>query len=134
MVERLVILAPAAASEDAQARLQAAGGRVLARYGDRVWVVDLPPEAETAIAGDADVQGVFAGEVPDPAGVDDDAGRMGIAAWNLRQTASFRAARGVRRGRVGRGTTRGSNPRADGPTRQARRSTAPTASDQATTV
>jgi len=98
MVERLVILAPAATSVDAQARLQAAGGRVLARYGDRVWVADLTTEAEAAIAGDNDVQGVFAGAVPDPAGVDDDAGRMGIAAWNLRQTASFRAARGARLG------------------------------------
>ena len=98
MVERLMILARGATPEDAQARLQAAGGRVLARYGDRVWVADVTPEAEAAIAGDTNVQGVFSGEVPDPAGVDDDAGRMGIAAWNLRQTASFRAARSARLG------------------------------------
>ena len=98
MVERLVILAPAATSEDAQARLEAAGGRVLARYGDRVWVADLMPEAEAVIVGDVDMYGVFAGAVPDPAGVEDDAGRMGIAAWNLRQSSSFRAARGARQG------------------------------------
>jgi hypothetical protein len=98
MVERLMILARGATSEDALARLQAAGGRVLAKYGDRVWVADLTSEAEAAIAGDADVRGVFAGAVPDPADVDDDAGRMGIAAWNLRQSSSFRAARGARQG------------------------------------
>ena len=98
MVERLMILAPAATTEDAQARLQALGGRVLARYGDRVWVAELPPEADATLAGDPAVQGVFAEAVPDPAGVDDDAGRLGIAAWTLRHSASFRAARSARLG------------------------------------
>jgi hypothetical protein len=98
MVERLMILAPAATPEDAQARLRGAGGRVLARYGDRVWVAEMPPEADATVAGDPAIQGVYAGAIPDPTGVDDDAGRLGIAAWNLRQSASFRAARRTRTG------------------------------------
>jgi len=98
MVERMVVLAPGSAVEDAQGRLQAAGGRLLARYGDTVWVVELPVESESAIAGDPAVQGVFAGAVPDTVTPDDEAGRLGVAAWNLRHTPSFRASREARRG------------------------------------
>jgi hypothetical protein len=98
MVERLVILAPGSAVEGAQGRLQAAGGRLLARYGDTVWVVELPVDTEPAIASDPAVLGVFAGAVPDTLAPDDEAGRLGIAAWNLRQTPSFRASREARRG------------------------------------
>lgn len=97
MVERLLILALAATTDDAQARLQAVGGRLLARYGDRVWVAELPPEADPADPAPA-FQGVFAGRVPDSETVEDEAGRLGIAAWNLRQSPSFRAARRVREG------------------------------------
>jgi hypothetical protein len=98
MVERLVIVASASRADDALARLQAIGGRLLARYGDTVWVAELPPEAESALADDPAVQGVFAGPVPDTVTVEDEAGRLGIAAWDLRQSPSFRAARAVRRG------------------------------------
>ena len=98
MVERLVILAPGSAVEDAQGRLQTAGGRLLARYGDAVWVVEMPVDSESAIASDPAVKGLFAGAVPDTVAPDDDAGRLGIAAWNLRQTPSFRASRDARRG------------------------------------
>ena len=98
MVERLVILAPGSAVEDAEGRLQAAGGRLLARYGDTVWVVELPVDGEPAIASAPAVAGVFAGPVPDTVVPDDEAGRLGIAAWNLRQTPTFRASRTARRG------------------------------------
>jgi hypothetical protein len=97
MVERLVVLAPAS-GEGAEARLQAAGGRLLARYGDTVWVVELPPDAEPAVADDPAVLGVFAEAAPETLAPDDEAGRLGIAAWNLRQSPSFRATRDARRG------------------------------------
>ena len=98
MVERLIVHAPASASDATRARLDAAGGRLLARYGDRIWVVELPPEAEATVAGDPAVQGVFADAVPDTVTVPDEAGRLGIAAWNLRHSPSFRATRRARRG------------------------------------
>ena len=133
MVERLMILARGATPEDAQARLQAAGGRVLARYGDRVWVADVTPEADATIAGRRSACRAYSrARSPIPAGVDDDAGRMGIAAWNLRQTASFRAARSARLGEgrvVGRRgvRTRGltAPPRRQGGRRPPRRATRP---------
>jgi hypothetical protein len=98
MVERLVILAPRSAVDGAQGRLQGVGGRLLARYGDRVWIVELPADTESAIANDQAVTGVFDGAVPDTVAPDDEAGRLGVAAWNLRQTPSFRASREARRG------------------------------------
>jgi hypothetical protein len=98
MVERLVILTLASTADDALARLQATGGRLLARYGDTVWVAELSPEAEAAMADDPAVQGIFAGAVPGTVTVDDEAGRLGIAAWDLRHAPSFRAARDARRG------------------------------------
>ncbi len=98
MVERLMVLAPASTSDATRASLEAAGGRLLARYGDRVWVVELPHEAEASLAGDEAVEGVFAGGVPDAVTVPDEAGGLGIAAWNLRHSASFGATRQARRG------------------------------------
>ena len=100
MVERLVILASAAAAaaDAARARLESLGGRLLARYGDRVWVVELPPDVDAALADDPSVEGVFGSAVPDDITVEDEAGRLGIAAWDLRHSPSFRAAREARRG------------------------------------
>lgn len=98
MVERLMILASPSTADDARSRLLAAGGRLLATYGTTVWIVELPPDTETAFAGDPAVRGVFAGAVPDTVTGADDPARLGIAAWNLRQSPSFRAARRARRG------------------------------------
>jgi hypothetical protein len=98
MVERLMILAPTPEYDEARVRLQAAGGRLLAIYGATVWIVELPPEAEASLAQDPAVRGVFAGPVPEAEIVADEAGRSGIAAWNLRRSESFRAARAARPG------------------------------------
>ena len=98
MVERLVILATAMPADDTRARLAAAGGQVLQAYGARVWVVDLTPEGEMRLADDPAVLGVYADAGPDEAVALDDTERAGIAAWNLRQTPSFRATRAARRG------------------------------------
>jgi hypothetical protein len=98
MVERLVILASPSAADQARAGLEAAAGRLLAKYGDRVWVVELPPDTEVAFASQALVTGVFPGVVPDTVAVDDEAGRLGLAAWNLRQSPAFDLTRRSRRG------------------------------------
>jgi hypothetical protein len=98
MVERLVILASASTADDARARLEAVGGRLLATYGVSVWVVELPPDVEAAMADDPSVDGVFDGAIPDNVTVEDETGRLGIAAWDLRHSPSFRAAREARRG------------------------------------
>jgi hypothetical protein len=98
MVEHLVILASAAAADDARARLGALGGRVVAAYGPLVWVVDSPAEGAQALASEPGVQAVFDGPAPDGLAGHDEAGRMGIAAWNLRQSPEFRASRQARIG------------------------------------
>ena len=98
MVERLVVLASASAADDARARLEAVGGRQLARYGDSVWVVELPAEAHAALADHPSIEGVFGAAIPDDVTVQDEAGRLGIAAWDLRHSPSFRATREARRG------------------------------------
>lgn len=98
MVERLVIIASASTADDARARLEDLGGRLLARYGTSVWVVELPPDADAPLADDPSIEGVFDGAIPDDITVQDEAGRMGIAAWDLRHSPSFRAAREARRG------------------------------------
>lgn len=98
MIERLMVLAPASSTDATRASLEAAGGRLLAQYGDRVWVVELPDGAEASLAGDEAVQGVFAANVPDTITVPDASGGLGIMAWNLRHSAPFRAARQARRG------------------------------------
>jgi hypothetical protein len=98
MVERLVILASASTADDARARLEALGGRPLARYGASVWVVELPPDADAALADHPSIEGVFDGAIPDDITVQDEAGRMGIAAWDLRHSPSFLATRAARRG------------------------------------
>jgi hypothetical protein len=98
MVERLVILAATMPADEARARLGAAGGQVLQAYGTRVWLVDLSAEGETHLADDPAILGVFAEPVPDDTIALDETERVGIAAWNLRQTPSFRATRAARRG------------------------------------
>jgi hypothetical protein len=98
MIERLVILASASTADDARARLEALGGRPLARYGTSVWVVELPLDTDAALADDPSIEGVFDGAIPDEITVQDEAGRMGIAAWDLRHSPSFLATRAARRG------------------------------------
>lgn len=101
MVERLVILEPAAAIAAAHAWLARSGGRVAQAYGDRVWIVEIPADGVAPIDDEPAIAALYADEVPDDtvaALVADEAGRLGIAAWNLRQTPSFRATRTARRG------------------------------------
>jgi hypothetical protein len=90
MAQQLVILAADAARQDLHARIVAKGGRVAQAYGTRVWIVD-PPDG----AGGLDDLEAYPGQVPEDvaAAVDDETGRLGIAAWNERHSASFAATR-----------------------------------------
>lgn len=101
MAPQLVILAADAAREDLHARIVAMGGRVTQAYGSRVWIVDVPEGTDLP----GDLQG-YAGRVPDDveAALDDETGRLGIAAWNVRHSASFAA---TREDRVGEGRSWG---------------------------
>jgi hypothetical protein len=97
MVEYFVVLAPAAAPDDVRAWLSAAGGRSVQAYGDRALVVDLP---EGEVAGSAEVpeMAIYRGPVPEDLGGLDEVARMGVAAWNLRQSAAFQRSRQTRIG------------------------------------
>src|SRR4029078_9600345 len=97
MAQRPVSLEALAAREALHARVVAMGGRVMQAYGARVWIVDVPEGAEEAPgAGWPGVVGAYEGPAPAEMEVDDDAGRLGIAAWNVRHSASFAATRANR--------------------------------------
>lgn len=108
MVEYLVIIASPAAADDARARLGALGGRVLQAYGPLVWVVESPAHDMAALASESGGRAVFRavldGPAPEALAGDDEAARMGIAAWNLRRSKAFAASR---RARVGEGRSWG---------------------------
>ena len=95
MAQQLVILAADEAREDLHARVVATGGRVVQAYGPRVWIVDVPE-------GGPRIDGAYEGPVPPDveAAIEDETGRLGIAAWNVRHSASFAA---TRANRVGEG-------------------------------
>jgi hypothetical protein len=93
MAQQLVILAADAAREDLHARVVAMGGRVVQAYGPRVWIVDAPD-------GSPGIEGAYSGAVPGEveAEIEDETGRLGVAAWNVRHSASFAATRANRVG------------------------------------
>jgi hypothetical protein len=95
MAQQLVILAADVAREDLHARVVAIGGRVVQAYGPRVWIVDAPD-------GSPGIDGAYPGPVPTgvEAAIEDETGRLGVAAWNVRHSASFAA---TRANRVGEG-------------------------------
>ena len=106
MGQQVVILEADAAREDLHARVVAMGGRVVQAYGAQVWIVDVPEAA--AEEGPARVGRAWSartrGRCRPTVEVEDETGRLGIAAWNVRHTASFAA---TRANRVGEGRSWG---------------------------
>jgi hypothetical protein len=104
MVEYFVILAPAASPGSVRAWLAEAGGRAVQAYGDRALIVELPDGAEDRFPAVAGIVGIHTGPVPEDLSDLDEVGRMGAAAWNLRQSPAFGRSR---RTRIGEGRSWG---------------------------
>ncbi len=104
MVECFVVLAPAASPDDVRTWLADAGGRPIQAYGDRVLVVELPDDAAVEAADASGIARIYRGPVPEDVSDLDEVARIGVAAWNLRQSAAFQDAR---RTRVGEGRSWG---------------------------
>ena len=98
MVEYLVVLAPAASPDDARAWLADAGGRLVQAYGDRALVVELPEGAAAGSAETPEFVGIYEGPVPEDLGGLDGVARVGVQAWNMRQSAAFQRSRQTRIG------------------------------------
>ena len=100
MEEVLVILAAdnPAAAQAAREQVKASGGQIRQSYGRDVLIVEASP-ATRSLSGHPGVLGVYEGKVPGEFSKRlDETGRLGVAAWNQRHTASFRAAKKRRKG------------------------------------
>jgi hypothetical protein len=104
MVEYFVVLAPAASPGRVRAWLAEAGGRAVQAYGDRALIVELPEGAEDRSPAAVGIVGIHKGPVPEDLSDLDEVGRMGAAAWNLRQSPAFDRSR---RTRIGEGRSWG---------------------------
>jgi hypothetical protein len=104
MVEYFVVLAPAASPDDVRAWLAAAGGRLGQAYGDRALVVELPEGAAAPFTETPEIVGIYRGPVPEDLGSLDEVAQIGVAAWNMRQSAAFQRSR---RTRIGEGRSWG---------------------------
>ncbi len=100
MEERIVVLT---ADDPAAARLAqrqlADAARIAQQYGPHVFVVEVAPELVETLEARPGVVGVYKEAVPDEL-TDrlDEIGRLGVAAWNERHTAGYRAAKQKRKG------------------------------------
>ncbi len=93
--QQLIVLAsdePAVARR-ATAAMGGLGGRVLHRYGPRVVIADVRRGAAEAIGGLNEVRSVHAAAVDTPPAGLTAGEELGVAAWNLRRSASFAAAK-----------------------------------------
>lgn len=104
MVEYFVVLSPAASPDEVRMWLAAAGGRPIQAYGDRAMVVELSEGAALASTETPESVGVYEGPVPEDLGGLDEVARLGVAAWNMRQSAAFQRSR---RARIGDGRSWG---------------------------
>src|SRR4051812_9713955 len=84
-------------AEQARKAITDLGIVVSQTYGQKVMVIEADPEGVEALATHPGVAGVFGGRVPD-LHLDqlDETGQLGIAAWNERQTPSYRTAKAHR--------------------------------------
>jgi hypothetical protein len=104
MAEYFVVLAPAASPDDVRAWLAAAGGRPVQAYGDRALVVELAEGGVAASTATPESVRIYEGPVPEDLGGLDEVARMGVQAWNLRQSSAFQRSR---RTRIGEGRSWG---------------------------
>lgn len=80
----------------AAARLEDAGGRIIHRYGSRVLIGEVPPEASRGIAKQRGVRSFHTGAIREkPRGLTE-AESLGLAAWNLRVSRSYATAKANR--------------------------------------
>ena len=80
----------------AAARLEDAGGRIIHRYGSRVLIGEVPPEAGRGVAAQRGVRSFHTGAVrEEPRGLTE-AESVGLAAWNLRVSRAYAAAKAKR--------------------------------------
>lgn len=95
---RLVVLRrdPAQGGHAAAARLEAAGGAVVHRYGPRVMVAKVPRRAAKAIDALPEVRSMGVAAVDRPPAGATETEALGVAAWNLRQSRQFMAAKRAR--------------------------------------
>ena len=98
MVEYFVVLAPAASPEEVPAWLDVAGGRAVQVYGDRALVVEFPEGGAAGSAEAPEIVRIYGGPVPEDLGGLDEVARMGVKAWNMRQSAAFQRSRQTRIG------------------------------------
>ena len=82
-----------------QKLIEGNGGHVLQSYGQKVLVVEIPDELEVAISTQRGVLGVYPGNVPSEiSGLLDEPGKLGVLAWNERNSSDFKAAKRHRKG------------------------------------
>jgi hypothetical protein len=87
------------AAHDARRRIESRGSNVRQQYGPAVMIVEAAPDVLETLKSDRDVAGVFAGAVPEElARQVDETGKLGIAAWNQRHSASYQEAKRDRKG------------------------------------
>jgi hypothetical protein len=101
MTESIVILTHAGrrAADNARKRVVRAGAHVRQQYGPEVLIVEAEPEVIETLGAKRGVAGVFSGAVPPALLTDlDETGKLGVVAWNERQSAAFQQAKQERPG------------------------------------
>jgi hypothetical protein len=101
MKETLVILnaLDRKAAQAARQRLESGEGRVSQSYGTDVLITEIESDSMKSLKAHPGVVGIYEKAVPDEVteGLDE-TGRMGVAAWNKRHTASYQQEKKQRKG------------------------------------
>jgi len=98
MVEFFVVVSSSSSPDSVRRWLAANGGRPVQAYGERAMIVEFIDSSAARSAGPSDVAAIYEGAVSEDLDGLDEVGRMGVAAWNTRQSAAFRRSRDTRIG------------------------------------